>query len=381
MSDLFATPSLTSAPDVLIRRETEHHRYHLFILAMLQLFPAATGALKSPVVRCFFHQKTNTCSYIVECPTTRKAAILDSVLDYASNSGKISTEYADAMLQEVKKEGLNVEWILDTHVHADHITGMAYLKKKLPQAKTAISERISEVQAHWAKVFDWPNFDCSGSQWDYLLKDLGHEELKQSIGSIHAASSGSQTPPPTPGTAATSTSSTSKAKRDVITEISLGDLIIKAIPTPGHTPACMTFVVGDSVFTGDAIFQPDFGTARCDFPGGSSHDLYHSISDTIYGLPDNFRVFVGHDYPPATRGVLFATDIGAQKTSNKFVKAETLKNEFIEARNKRDAELDAPGLLYPSLQFNIGAGSLPPADASGNRFVKIPLKIATEVEF
>lgn len=328
---------------------------------MLQLFPATKEALGSPVVRCFFHQKTNTCSYIVECPKTNKAAILDSVLDYASNSGKVSTEFADSLLKEVTKEGLNVEWILDTHVHADHITGMAYLKKHLPNAKTAISERIIDVQKHWAEAFDWPEFDCSGSQWDFLLSDESEEVASTASGS--------------------STSAPSKAGATVIKEILVGDLVIKPIPTPGHTPACMTFLVGDTLFTGDAIFQPDFGTARCDFPGGSPHDLYHSISSRLYRHPDHYRIFVGHDYPPATRSVTFLTDIASEKSSNKFLKTETTKEEFVAARSARDAELDAPALLYPSLQFNINAGSPPPQTASGKRFVKVPLKIITETDF
>lgn len=340
---------------------------------MLQLFPASKEVLGSPVVRCFFHQKTNTCAYIVECPKTNKAAILDSVLDYAGNSGKISTDFADSLLKEVTKEGLNVEWILDTHVHADHLTGMAYLKKHLPHAKTAISERITEVQKHWAEAFDWPEFDCTGSQWDYLLSDVSEDALSEASSATSGQGNASD--------ASSSVSASSKKSRPVIKEIMVGELKIKPIPTPGHTPACMTFLVGDTLFTGDAIFQPDFGTARCDFPGGSSTDLYQSISSKIYAHPDHYRVFVGHDYPPATRTVTFLTDIAAQKASNKFIKTETTKEEFITARNARDAELDAPLLLFPSLQFNINAGSLPPANASGKRFVKVPLKIGTEVDF
>ena len=352
-------------------------RFYCFVSAMLQLFPASTGVLGSPVVRCFFHQKTNTCSYIVQCPKTSKAAILDSVLDYASNSGKVSTEYADTLLKEVKNEGLNVEWILDTHVHADHITGMAYLKKQLPNAKTAISERITDVQKHWAAQFDWPEFDCSGSQWDYLLADDSGESAT-SVASTTVFHS-------TDGMGADAYASGSegaalKKARPVIKEIVVGELTIRPIPTPGHTPACMTFLIGDTLFTGDAIFQPDFGTARCDFPGGSSHDLFHSISK-LYAHPDHFRIFVGHDYPPASRGVTFFTDVASQKSSNKFIKTATTKDEFVSARNARDAELDAPNLLYPSLQFNINAGSLPPAGPSGKRFVKVPLKIMTELDF
>jgi glyoxylase-like metal-dependent hydrolase (beta-lactamase superfamily II) len=316
---------------------------------MLQVVSATNGVLASPKVHCFFHQATNTCSYIVECTRTKKAAILDSVLDYGLSSGKVGTEYADEMVKEVEKEGLSVEWILDTHVHADHITGMAYLKKKLPGAKTAISERIKEVQRVWAEKFEWTDFDCSGSQWDFLLADPIVNE---------------------------STSSES------LKELKIGDLIVKPLPTPGHTPACMCLLVGDdTLFTGDAIFQPDFGTARCDFPGGSSATLYDSISKTIYSLPDTTRIFVGHDYPPASRQVTFLTDIAAEKASNKYLTADTSKDDFIIARDTRDSQLDVPNLIYPSLQFNLNAGSPPPASSNGQCFVKTPLHIPKGLDF
>jgi glyoxylase-like metal-dependent hydrolase (beta-lactamase superfamily II) len=304
---------------------------------MLQLVPA-TSFLSSPQVRCFFHKGTSTCSYIVECTKTKKAAIIDSVLDYALHSAKVSTDFADELVKEVEKEGLKVEWILETHVHADHVTASSYLKRRLPGAKTAISERITEVQRKWAEIFDWNDFDCSGSQWDLLVS-------------------------PT-------------------TVIEIGELKLTALPTPGHTPACTTFVVGDSLFTGDAIFQPDFGTARCDFPGGSAEDLFSSIHSTLYSLPDNYRIFVGHDYPPSTRSVTFVTDIGAEKASNKFITTETTKQDFVTARSTRDAQLDSPNLLYPSLQFNINAGAFPKQGSAGSakRFIKMPLTLPKYLE-
>lgn len=318
---------------------------------MLQVFPSTKGVISSPIVKCFFHKGTNTCTYLVECPATNKAAIIDSVLDYAYNSGKVSTEAADEVLKEVEKAGIKVEWIIDTHVHADHITGMAYLKKKIPGAKTAISGKITEVQTWWSKFFGWDDFDCTGSQWDVLLDDPSYGPAEAKVAHEH------------------------------LSELCFGDLKLKPIATPGHTPACMSFLIGDALFTGDAIFQPDFGTARCDFPGGSSATLYDSIHSTIYGLPDTTRIFVGHDYPPASRTVLFESTIADEKDHNKYVTATTPKADFVTARNTRDASLDAPNLLYPSLQFNISAGTPPPADANGKRWVKTPLKISPNFDF
>jgi len=271
--------------------------------------------------------------------------ILDSVLDYSISSGKLWSEYADEIVKEVEKEGLQVEWILDTHVHADHITGMEYLKKKFLGSKTAISERITSVQAWWAKQFEWDDFDCSGSQWDYLLYDpVVEKECAPKV-------------------------------REILKEIKVGELIVKPIPTPGHTPACLSLLVGDTLFTGDAIFQPDFGTARCDFPGGSSADLYDSIVTSIYSLPDTSRIFVGHDYPPASRSVSFFSDVAAQKASNKYLTALTSKQDFIAARNARDSQLELPNLIFPSLQFNINAGKAPSPTPQGGLFVKTPLRI------
>lgn len=317
---------------------------------MLQVVAASVGVPSSPVVRCFFHKATNTCSYIVQCPVTKKAVILDSVLDYAINSGKVWSDYADEMIKEVEKEGLQVEWILDTHVHADHITGMAYMKKKLSGAKTAISERITGVQSWWAKQFEWNDFDCTGAQWDYLLYDPVVEE-----GSLAKS-------------------------REVLKEIKVGELVVKPIPTPGHTPACLCLLVGDTLFTGDAIFQPDFGTARCDFPGGSSADLYDSIVNAIYSLPETTRIFVGHDYPPASRSVTFLTDVSTQKASNKYLTSLTTKQDFIDARNTRDSQLDLPNLIFPSLQFNINAGHAPARTPQGGLFIKTPLRLQTGLD-
>lgn len=292
----------------------------------------ATPKPSSPIVKCFFHKPTSTCTYIIQDPSSKHAAIIDSVLDYHLSGARLSTEFADLLLSHIKEESLLIDWILDTHVHADHISGSNYLKKHLPQSRTAISEKITAVQKTWSKIFNWPDFPCDGSQWDYLLNET--EPLK------------------------------------------IGQLELYAIHTPGHTPACCTFVVGDTIFTGDVIFQPDFGTARCDFPGGSASTLYKSLKEKLYTLPDEYRIFVGHDYPPATRTVLFETSIASEKTSNKYVTENTTLEEFVTAREKRDAELDVPNLLFPSLQFNINAGALPAAEDNGTIYVKFPLKVA-----
>lgn len=343
---------------------------------MQQLVPASSH-VSSPLVRCFFHKGTNTCSYIVQCPTTKKAAVIDSVLDYSLHSGKLGTEYADSMVSEVEKEGLRVEWIVDTHVHADHITASAYMKNKWPWAKTAISNRITEVQKEWTKRLEWKDFACDGRQWDMLV--------------------------------------------DADTfKVEIGTLTMTAMKTPGHTPACTTYVVGDTCFVGDALFQPDFGTARvrapidvttvtryfalqltflvmcygqrqqCDFPGGSPRDLFHSVSSIIYALPDHFRLFVGHDYPPATRSVLFFSDILSEKAQNKFLSASTSLDDFVSARTSRDNALDTPSLLYPSIQFNINAGRIPSQNSEINHlapsahptafFVKTPLTIPSSLQ-
>lgn len=292
--------------------------------------------IPSPRVHAFYHKPSSTCTFVVEDPQSKKAAIIDSALDYGLHSGKIGTEFIDSIISAIDKEGLRVEWILETHVHTDHLTASAYLKQRWPWAKTAISEHITEVQQYWSHKLELTDFDCTGSQWDFLISPSRNE-------------------------------------------IELGFLTIKAVDTPGHTPACLTYVVGDCLFVGDAIFQPDFGTARCDFPGGSPHALYDSIRSTLYSFPDNFRIFVGHDYPPTDRSVIFNTDIASQKKYNKFLTEETSKPDFVAARLARDSRLDSPNLLYPAMQININAGRLPPDSGKGERFIKTPLSLASHI--
>lgn len=284
----------------------------------------------APIVHCFFQKSTNTCSYIVEDPKTKHAAIIDSALDYSLNSGKVNTEFADLMIGYINDKNLIIDWILDTHIHADHLSAANYFKIKIPNAKKAISENICSVQKNWADILNLKNFPTDGSQWDYLLKES--DQLK------------------------------------------IGELEMKIIHTPGHTPSCATFIVGDSVFSGDALLHPDFGTARCDFPGGSPSLLYHSLIEKIYSIPESHRLFVGHDYPPADTEVRFESTIGSSKYGNKFLKFDTPEHEFIEIRTKRDKTLDVPQLLYPAIQVNLNAGVFPKAEDNGSIYLKVPIQ-------
>ncbi|MEQ1724032.1 MAG: MBL fold metallo-hydrolase [Pseudobdellovibrio sp.] len=284
-----------------------------------------------PNVKEFFDKATWTLTYVVFDPETKDAVILDPVWDYDQGSSKMTTESADKVLEFTKLNNLNVHYILETHAHADHVSGSQILKKKIPGAKIGIGARIADVQKVFKTVFNLdPNFKTDGSQFDLLLED----------------------------------GKTLKA----------GSLSIETIYTPGHTPACGTYVIGDAVFTGDALFMPDYGTGRCDFPAGSASDLYSSVHDKIYKLPDHFRVFVGHDYQPNGRPLAFESTIDEEKRKNIQLNAETTKESFVEFRNKRDKMLAAPRLLLPSVQVNIDAGQLPKAEENGTRYLKIPVR-------
>lgn len=284
-----------------------------------------------PKVKEFFDQATWTLTYVAFDPSTRDAVILDPVWDYDQASSKMSTGSADKVLEYITSNRLNVHYILETHAHADHVSGSQVLKKKIPGSKIGIGARIADVQKVFKSVFNLgPNFKTDGSQFDLLL-----EEGK-----------------------------TLKA----------GSLNIETLYTPGHTPACATYVIGDAVFTGDALFMPDYGTGRCDFPAGSAGELYHSVHDKIYKLPEQFRVFVGHDYQPKGRPLAFESTIGEEKRKNIQLNAETTKESFVEFRNNRDKMLAAPRLLLPSVQVNIDAGQLPKAEENGTPYLKIPVR-------
>ncbi len=284
-----------------------------------------------PTVKEFFDKATWTLTFVVYDEKTKDAVIMDPVWDYDPAASKMSTQSADEVLQFVKNHDLNVHYILETHAHADHVSGSQVLKKHLPNAKVGIGAKITEVQKVFKGVFNLdPSFKTDGSQFDILL-----EEGKP---------------------------------------VQAGSLKIETIYTPGHTPACASYVIGDAVFTGDALFMPDYGTGRCDFPAGSADDLYTSVHEKLYKLPDHYRVFVGHDYMPGGRPVAFESTIGEEKAKNVQLKVETTRDQFVEFRNKRDKSLAAPRLLLPSVQLNIDAGKLPAEDTNGTRYLKIPVR-------
>ncbi|MBK7892267.1 MAG: MBL fold metallo-hydrolase [Bdellovibrionales bacterium] len=283
-------------------------------------------------VKEFFDSATWTLTFVAFDEKTKDAVIIDPVLDYDPGASKVSTESVAEVVAFVKKQGLKVHYILETHAHADHLSSSQILKKEFPMAKLAIGERIRDVQKLFKGVFGLgENFATDGSQFDQLLKD-GQE-------------------------------------------IVAGALKIKTLFTPGHTPACASYLINDeSLFTGDALFMPDYGTGRCDFPAGSAETLYDSVTQRIYSLPDHVKIYVGHDYMPGGRSVEFQSTVGEEKRKNIQLKAETAKAEFIAFRTERDKTLAAPRLLLPSVQVNIDAGNLPVVSDNGTRYLKIPIR-------
>jgi glyoxylase-like metal-dependent hydrolase (beta-lactamase superfamily II) len=287
--------------------------------------------MNKPIVKEFFDKATWTLTYVVYDEMTKDAIVIDPVWDYDPASSKMSTESLDVVSLFVTDKKLNVHYILETHAHADHVTGSQVLKLRLPKAKVGIGARITDVQKVFKDFFNLnPNFATDGSQFDLLLSE--NEILKA------------------------------------------GSLILKTIFTPGHTPACASYLIGDALFTGDALFMPDYGTGRCDFPSGSADDLYTSVHDKLYKLPDETRVFVGHDYLPNARPLAFESTIGESKKKNIQLKEETSRSEYVTFRKNRDKTLAAPRLLLPSVQVNIDAGSLPAPDNNGARYLRIPVR-------
>jgi glyoxylase-like metal-dependent hydrolase (beta-lactamase superfamily II) len=280
-------------------------------------------------IQAFFDEATNTVSYLVADPATGRAAIIDPVLDYDQRTGEASTASADAILAAIAAKSLTVDWVLETHAHADHLSSSQILKQIFPEAILGIGEKIKAVQETFKNHFNIDYLKTTGEQFDHLFKNFE--------------------------------------------EINFGSLHMKAIPTPGHTPACMSYQFGDAVFVGDAIFMPDYGTGRCDFPGGSAHDLYQSVFKNLYSLPDSTRVFVGHDYSPGGREMRFETTIGESKKQNIQLTSHTSEKEFITFREARDKTLSAPRLLLPSIQINIEAGHLPKTESNGKSYLKLPL--------
>jgi glyoxylase-like metal-dependent hydrolase (beta-lactamase superfamily II) len=282
----------------------------------------------NPQVHGIFDPATWTVTYVVYEKEGSDCAIIDSVLDYDPKSGRTRTESADKVIAFVRENQLTVAWILETHAHADHLSAAPYLQEHLG-GKLAIGDHISTVQQVFKGIFNLePEFATDGSQFDRLLKD-GES-------------------------------------------FSIGALSATTMYVPGHTPACVAYQIGDAVFVGDTMFMPDVGTARCDFPGGDSKTLYASVKK-ILSLPDETRLFMCHDYPPAERPVTFETTVGEQRRKNIHVHDGISEAQFVDMRSKRDATLEMPVLILPSVQVNIRAGHMPPSEANGVSYLKIPM--------
>ena len=284
--------------------------------------------MNTPNVKAFFDEATFTVSYVVSDPATSRAAIIDPVLDYDPASGRTSTSSAEAIVEFVDAENLSVDWILETHVHADHLSGAPELKKRLG-GRTAIGTNVTAVQDTFKGIFNIKELSTDGSQFDHLFQD--GESFR------------------------------------------VGEIEARVIATPGHTPACVTYVIGDAAFVGDTLFMPDFGTARTDFPGGSAAQLYSSIQK-IFALPDDTRLFMCHDYKAPGRDVYaWETTVAEEREKNIHIGNERSEADFVAMREGRDAELGMPKLILPSIQVNVRAGRLPDPEDNEIRYLKIPL--------
>lgn len=285
-------------------------------------------------IKTFYDDATNTLTYVVSDPATRDAVVIDPVLDYNPIGSKVSDESYQAVVDYIRAHDLQLHYVLETHAHADHLSSSQLFRDDFPGVKVAISERIRGVQQVFKGVYNLDNtFVTDGRQFDYLIEDF--EELQA------------------------------------------GSLTIRSLPTPGHTPACSSYLIDDAVFTGDALFMPDFGTGRCDFPAGDARVLYRGVTENLYSLPDETRVFVGHDYQPGGREVAWESTIGDEKANNIQLQADTTEDEFVQFREGKDRTLAAPKLIYQSILVNIEAGHLPAQESNGQRYLKIPLNIQT----
>lgn len=279
----------------------------------------------------FFDAETSTLTYVLWHEQTLDGIVIDPVWNYEQASSTLSSKSVNQLSSFLKEKKINLHWILESHAHADHVSGAQLLKQQFPKAKTAIGERITEVQKVFKDIFDLPNLKTDGSQFDYLFKD---EEI-----------------------------------------VKAGSLEFKVLFTPGHTPACCCYLFEGIVFTGDALFMPDTGTGRCDFPKGSADTLYTSITSKLYSLPENTKVFTGHDYQAGGRELKFQSTIGEEKENNIQIKAKTSREEYVSFRTQRDATLTAPKLLLPSIQINADGGNLPTPHANGKSYLSIPISI------
>ena len=288
----------------------------------------AAGYMSSSHITPFHDSVTGTMTYIIADPATKRAAIIDPVLNYDASSGRTSTTLADAVLAAVRQQGLTVEWILETHVHADHLTAAAYLKAQT-NAKVAIGAEIVVVQKTFGTLFNLlATIKPLAGDFDRTFRDGEN--------------------------------------------FAIGNLPARVIHTPGHTPACVSYLIGDAVFVGDTIFMPDYGTARCDFPGGDAATLFSS-TQKILSLPEATRIFVGHDYGPGGRPIAWETTVAAEKKSNIHIGGAVSVEEFVKMRTARDKTLPLPNLILPSVQVNIHAGNMPAKEANGISYLKMPL--------
>ncbi|RAP38987.1 MBL fold metallo-hydrolase [Candidatus Marinamargulisbacteria bacterium SCGC AAA071-K20] len=282
-------------------------------------------------VKAYFDKDTSTLTYVVYDQTTKDAVLIDPVLDYDPASSKYTTKSIDKATDFIKSNSLKLHYILETHAHADHLSGAQLIKQDYPTVKIAIGAKIKDVQKTFKHVFNFKDFNENGIQFDILLEDNS--------------------------------------------TLAAGSLSIKTLYTPGHTPACVSYYINeDSVFTGDVLFMHDYGTGRCDFPGGSSEQMYDSVKNRLYTIPDQTKVYVGHDYLPGGRAVQYESTIAQQKQLNPQLNDTITKEEFVKNRDDRDKTLKAPKLLLQSLQVNIDAGNLPTPESNGARYLKIPIR-------
>ncbi len=280
-------------------------------------------------IKSFFDPATSTVTHVVSDPATARAAIIDSVLDYDPKAGRTSRDSADKVIAYVREAGLSVEWLLETHAHADHLSAAPYLKAKLG-GRIGIGAHIREVQATFKKIFNAGDMNTEGREFDHLFED---------------------------------------GER-----FTIGELEVEVMHTPGHTPACLTYRVGKDAFVGDTLFMPDYGTARCDFPGGDAATLYRSIRKVL-ALPPDTRMHLCHDYPPDDREPVWETTVAEQRANNIHVHDGVTEAEFVAMRTARDKTLEMPTLILPAVQVNVRAGHLPPAEDNGVRYLKIPLDL------
>lgn len=287
--------------------------------------------MQKPVVKHFFDEPTNTFSYVVKDPDSKACAIVDSVLDFDYAAGRTDVRSANEIIRYIEDSNLNVEWILETHVHADHLSAASYLHEKLG-GKTGIGKKIVEVQKIFGKAFNaGTEFTRDGSQFDQLFEEGD--------------------------------------------SFRIGNLEGRILHTPGHTPACLTYVIGDAAFVGDTLFAPDAGTARCDFPGGDAHSLYLSVQKVL-ALPGETRIFLCHDYKaPGRDEYQYQTTVAEQRANNVHIREGMSEAEFIKLRTERDATLDMPRLILPSVQVNMRAGQMPPAEDNGQVYLKVPINL------